>query len=210
MRRAMSCVYCDPKSRTRTVSGGAGIRYRRFRSSLPGLKRMVFPGGIFTSTPVLGLRPIPFFRCLTWKTPKPRSSMRCPRASALRRPSMTVSTACAALTREISDISATLLTISALIMRPIISLAKPMDERHRIDLWLKHVCLFKHRSQATDALRGGLVKVNGQRVKPATIVQEGDVIEWFAGGNLRRMVVQAVPSGQQSKESARTMYLDQS
>ena len=119
---------------------------------------------------------------------------------------MTVSTACAALTREISDTSATLLTISALIMRPIIS----MDERHRIDLWLKHVCLFKHRSQATDALRGGLVKVNGQRVKPATVVQEGDVIEWFAGENLRRVVVQAVPPGQQSKESARTMYLDQS
>ena len=85
-----------------------------------------------------------------------------------------------------------------------------MDERHRIDLWLKHVCLFKHRSQATDALRGGLVKVNGQRVKPATVVEEGDVIEWFAGENLRRVVVQSVPPGQQSKESARTLYLDQS
>src|SRR5579872_3793215 len=89
---------------------------RRLRSSLPGLKRIVFPGGIFTSTPVFGLRPMPFLRCLTWKTPNPRSSMRWPRASALRRPSMTVSTACAALTREISDISATLLTMSALIM----------------------------------------------------------------------------------------------
>ena len=40
-----------------------------------------------------------------------------------------------------------------------------MDERHRIDLWLKHVCLFKHRSEATEALRGGLVKVNGHRVR---------------------------------------------
>src|SRR5437016_11252953 len=171
---------------------------------------MVLPGGIFTSTPVFGLRPIPFFRCLTWKTPKPRSSMRWPRASALRRPSMTVSTACAAFTREISDTSATLLTISALIMRAIICPAKVMDERHRIDLWLKHVCLFKHRTEATDALRGGVVKVNGQRVKPATVVEEGDVIEWFAGENLRRVVVQSVPPGQQSKESARTLYLDQS
>ena len=84
------------------------------------------------------------------------------------------------------------------------------DERHRIDLWLKHVCLFKHRSQATEGLRGGLVKVNGQRVKPAAIVHEGDVIEWFAGETLRRVVVQAVPPSQQSKEAARTMYLDQS
>ena len=85
-----------------------------------------------------------------------------------------------------------------------------MDERQRIDLWLKHVCLFKHRSEATEALRGGVVKVNGQRVKPASIVREGDVIEWLAGENLRRVVVQAVPPSQQSKEAARTMYLDQS
>src|SRR5690242_11876562 len=103
-----------PQERQR---GRREIRHqRRLRSSLPGLKRIVFPGGIFTSTPVFGLRPMPFLRCLTWKTPNPRSSMRWPRASALRRPSMTVSTACAALTREISDISATLLTMSALIM----------------------------------------------------------------------------------------------
>jgi ribosome-associated heat shock protein Hsp15 len=85
-----------------------------------------------------------------------------------------------------------------------------MDDRQRIDLWLKHVCLFKHRSEATEALRGGLVKLNGQRVKPAAIVHEGDVIEWFAGENLRRVVVQAVPPSQQSKEMARTLYLDQS
>src|SRR5207237_6923886 len=81
--------------------------YSRFRSSLPGLKRMVLPGGIFTSTPVFGLRPIPFLRCLTWNTPNPRSSMRWPRARAFRKPSMTVSTACAAFTLEISDTSAT-------------------------------------------------------------------------------------------------------
>jgi len=85
-----------------------------------------------------------------------------------------------------------------------------MDERHRIDLWLKHVCLFKHRSQATEALRGGLVKVNGQRVKAASVVKEGDVIEWFAGENLRRVVVRTIPPTQQSKETAREMYADES
>jgi ribosome-associated heat shock protein Hsp15 len=85
-----------------------------------------------------------------------------------------------------------------------------MDERHRIDLWLKHVCLFKHRSQATEACRGGLVKINGQRVKPAAVVKKGDQIEFLAGENLRRVVVQTVPPGQQSKEAGRTMYLDES
>jgi ribosome-associated heat shock protein Hsp15 len=85
-----------------------------------------------------------------------------------------------------------------------------MDERHRIDLWLKHVCLFKHRSQATEACRGGLVKINGQRVKPAAVVKEGDLIEFFSGDDLRRVVVRIVPPAQQAKEAARTMYLDQS
>ena len=85
-----------------------------------------------------------------------------------------------------------------------------MDERHRIDLWLKHVCLFKHRTDATEAIRGGLVKVNGQRVKPAAPVREGDVVEWLAGETQRKCVVRVIPPGQQSKESARTMYEDQS
>jgi len=85
-----------------------------------------------------------------------------------------------------------------------------MDDRHRIDLWLKHVCLFKHRSAASEALRGGIVKVNGERVKPASPVREGDLIEWYAGETLRRLVVKSIPAGQQSKEAARTMYEDQS
>jgi ribosome-associated heat shock protein Hsp15 len=41
-------------------------------------------------------------------------------------------------------------------------------------------------------------------------VHEGDLIEWQAGENVRRVVVQSVPPSQQSKETARTMYLDQS
>ena len=49
------------------------------RNALPGLNRIVFPGGISTSRPVLGLRPIPRLRSLTWKTPNPRSSIRSPR-----------------------------------------------------------------------------------------------------------------------------------
>ena len=51
------------------------VRLRRF---FPGLNRMVLPGGIRTSIPVRGFRPIPFFRGLTWKTPKPRNSIRSP------------------------------------------------------------------------------------------------------------------------------------
>ena len=47
-------------------------------SSLPGLKRTALPGGMETSAPVRGLRPMPVLRGCTLKTPNPRSSMRSP------------------------------------------------------------------------------------------------------------------------------------
>ncbi len=84
-----------------------------------------------------------------------------------------------------------------------------MNERHRIDLWLKLVCLVKHRSEATEACRGGHVKINGQRVKPAATVREDDVVEFLQGSHYRRVIVQALPEKQASKEAARAMYLDE-
>jgi ribosome-associated heat shock protein Hsp15 len=84
-----------------------------------------------------------------------------------------------------------------------------MSERHRIDLWLKLVCLYKHRAEATEACKAGHVKLNGLRIKPSTPVKEGDVIEFYLGETFRKVVVQALPAGNVSKELARTMYLDE-
>ena len=83
------------------------------------------------------------------------------------------------------------------------------SDRHRIDVWLKHVCLVRHRSDATDACRGGHVKINGQRVKPAAPVREGDLVELYAGEHYRRVIVAALPDRQASKEFARTLYVDE-
>jgi ribosome-associated heat shock protein Hsp15 len=83
-------------------------------------------------------------------------------------------------------------------------------ERQRIDTWLKLVCLFKHRTDATEACKGGKVKINGLRVKPAAPVRDGDVVEFYDGGDrYRRVVVQFVPVGNVSKVDARTMYDDE-
>ena len=84
-----------------------------------------------------------------------------------------------------------------------------MTERHRVDHWLKFVCLFKHRTEATEACKGGHVKINGQRVKPSTPVREGDVIEFLHGTHFRRVVVAGTPETNTSKEVARTMYIDE-
>ena len=82
-------------------------------------------------------------------------------------------------------------------------------ERHRIDHWLKLVCLFKQRGDATEACRGGHVKLNGQRVKPSAPVKEGDVVEFLQGTHFRRVVVAGLPEASISKEMARTMYVDE-
>jgi ribosome-associated heat shock protein Hsp15 len=84
-----------------------------------------------------------------------------------------------------------------------------MEGRHRIDAWLKHVCLVKQRGDAADACRGGHVKINGQRVKPAAPVREEDIVEFMQDTHYRRVVVSGVPEKQLSKEDARTMYVDE-
>lgn len=83
-------------------------------------------------------------------------------------------------------------------------------ERHRIDSWLKLVCLFKHRADATEACKGGHVKVNGARVKPSAALKEGDVVEFYQGDRFRRVIVQQLPETNVSKEAARAMYIDES
>jgi ribosome-associated heat shock protein Hsp15 len=84
-----------------------------------------------------------------------------------------------------------------------------MEERHRIDMWLKLVCLFKQRDDAAEACRGGKVKINGARVKPAAPVREGDVVEFYAGEHFRRVVVKELPLRSVAKEAARAMYADE-
>src|SRR6187551_2619848 len=90
--------------------------YPMFCRSLPGLNRMVRPGGMRTSLPVRGLRPMPRLRGFTWKTPKPRSSIRSPRCIDTRIASNTASTASSAFTLVMSAIFETSLTMSSLIM----------------------------------------------------------------------------------------------
>ncbi len=52
-----------------------------------------------------------------------------------------------------------------------------MADSVRVDKWLWAVRLFKTRSQAADACKGGKVKMDGVNVKPSRDVKPGDVLE---------------------------------
>ena len=78
----------------------------------------------------------------------------------------------------------------------------------RLDNYLKLVCLFKHRSDATEACRSGHVRLNGVRAKPASKVREGDLVE-VSGERYRKIFILSIPDHNVSKEEARTMYRDE-
>lgn len=83
-------------------------------------------------------------------------------------------------------------------------------EQTRIDRWLWAVRLFKTRSAAQQACRGGHVRVNDARVKPATTVKVGDTVE-VSGSNRQRVVeVAAVIDQRVGAPAARECLVDHS
>jgi len=81
---------------------------------------------------------------------------------------------------------------------------------NRIDLFLKHVCLYKARNEATTDCNGGKIRLNGNRTKAAALVKAGDTIEFRRGDWERKFVVLEVPRAQLSKETAKLALRDES
>jgi ribosome-associated heat shock protein Hsp15 len=80
----------------------------------------------------------------------------------------------------------------------------------RVDRWLWSVRIFKTRSEATDACRGGHVKVNGAAAKPATTVRVGDTVEAFAHDRQRILEVLEVIDKRVGAPAAATCMIDHS
>ena len=76
----------------------------------------------------------------------------------------------------------------------------------RIDKWLWAARFFKTRSAATEAVLGGRVHVNGERVKPAKDVGVGDTIEISIGDRRWVVLVRAVADKRGSATVAATLY----
>lgn len=76
----------------------------------------------------------------------------------------------------------------------------------RIDKWLWYVRFYKTRGQATAAVKGGHVKVNGERGKPGTRVRAGDRVDIARKQLEYSVTVTALPSRRGSAKEAAAAY----
>jgi ribosome-associated heat shock protein Hsp15 len=78
--------------------------------------------------------------------------------------------------------------------------------RVRVDKWLWAARFYKTRSQATDAVHGGKVEVNGARVKPAKELAVGDELRIRLGPYEYLVVVRALSERRGPAVVAQTLY----
>lgn len=78
----------------------------------------------------------------------------------------------------------------------------------RIDKWLWAARFFKTRSLATDAVDGGKVRLNGERVKPARSVKPGDRLDIDNGSTEWEVEVLELSETRGSASVAQTLYAE--
>ncbi|WP_153814630.1 RNA-binding S4 domain-containing protein [Streptomyces sp. SUK 48] len=83
-------------------------------------------------------------------------------------------------------------------------------ETVRIDSWIWAVRLIKTRSQGATACRGGHVRVNGERVKPAYAVRVGDEVRLRNEGRERIVIVKRLLRKRVGAPVAVQCYIDNS
>jgi ribosome-associated heat shock protein Hsp15 len=80
------------------------------------------------------------------------------------------------------------------------------SDRLRVDKWLWAARFLKTRSLASDAVVGGRVQVNDQRVKPSKEVRPGDRLEITIGQTRRTVLVLGVSARRGPAKEAALLY----
>lgn len=80
------------------------------------------------------------------------------------------------------------------------------EDRTRVDKWLWAARFFKTRALAAEAIAGGKVQVNGERVKRAKPLQVGDEVRIRLGPYEHRVVVRELSSQRGPATRAMELY----
>ena len=76
----------------------------------------------------------------------------------------------------------------------------------RLDKWLWAARFFKTRSAAAEAVAGGKVHLNGQRIKPSRTVRPGDELAIRRGAQLMTVIVRGILSQRRPASEAQHLY----
>ena len=79
----------------------------------------------------------------------------------------------------------------------------------RLDIWLDVACLFRTRSEAQKACRGGKIDVNGQTAKQNRLLRAGDeIVIGRPFGRKQRIIVKGIAEKHVARAEARLLYED--
>lgn len=79
----------------------------------------------------------------------------------------------------------------------------------RLDVWLDVACIFRTRSEAQKAVKGGKVRLNGQNAKAQKLVKAGDVLDITLPFSRKlRVIVAGVAENHIPKAEAKKLYED--
>lgn len=80
--------------------------------------------------------------------------------------------------------------------------------RVRIDKWLWAARFYKTRAQASEAVSGGHVHINGERSKPSHQIKIGDVLKITKAGATYMITVAGLSEQRGSAQVAQTLYAE--
>jgi ribosome-associated heat shock protein Hsp15 len=86
--------------------------------------------------------------------------------------------------------------------------AHPGPAEQRLDVWLDVACLFKTRSEAQKACKGGKVEVNREPGRPHRQVRPGDEVRITRAHGKQIVVVSGLAEHHVPKAQARELYRD--